>query len=250
MRPSKRRTLGLLLAGLLSASWARAGDAEDVALTVAVRAALNRDDRLGSLGLGAAAADGNVTIWGPVPSADLVTLAEFRAGRIAGVKTITNETHVPPKGVVEFARKPGLKPTDIPQPIVLMPLPESPIRIVRADPEDERPAAPAIVKPEDARRTVAKETAPEILAPNGMTRASSTPVRPAATRSDLTEKIESFLDRNANYDGINVVIQSGLVRLNGTLKDWNDLWPLTEELSKLPGVKRVVVDKIAILTGR
>jgi hypothetical protein len=36
------------------------------------------------------------------------------------------------------------------------------------------------------------------------------------------------------------------VRLSGTIANWNDLWAFSEDVSRLPGVNRVVVDKIAI----
>ena len=250
MQRSKRRAIGLLLAGLLATGGARAGDLEDVALTVAVRKALTRDEKLAALGLGVTVADGQVTVWGPVPSAELAALVEARVKSLAGVRSVATRVYVLPVGASEAGRTPAprIVPKG-PEPVVLSPLPGLSLALVRADPEDEKSAIPPTIKSEESRRTVAKGPAPEILAPEGVTRASPTLLRPepSAPRADLAGQIEAILDRNAKYDGLSVVIQSGLVRLSGTLPSWTDLWPLSEELSKLPGVKRVVVDKITIV---
>jgi osmotically-inducible protein OsmY len=244
MQRLKQRALGMLLAGLLTAGGARAEEADDVALTVAVRTALSHDARLAPLGLGATVSAGNVTVWGPVPSPDLAAIIETRVKALAGVKSVRTDFHIQPKGVADTGRKPAPR-IAFPEPIVLSPLPGLSLSLVRADPEDEQsPSQPPITKPEDWRRTVAKEPPVEILAPEAPPRAN--PPVPPAPRPDLTAQIEAILDRSAKYDGVNVVIQSGLIRLNGTLTSWTHLWPLSDELSKLPGVKRVVVDKIAI----
>src|SRR5258708_7889543 len=99
MQRLKRRALGVLLAGLLAAGGARAGEADDVALTVAVRTALSHDAKLAALGLGVAVTAGHVTVWGPVPSPDLAAIIEARVKALAGVKAVRTDIHVPPKGI-------------------------------------------------------------------------------------------------------------------------------------------------------
>jgi osmotically-inducible protein OsmY len=243
MQWSKRRSLGFLLAGVLAVGGARAGDAEDVALTVAVRKALTRDEKLATLGLGVTVADGRVRVWGPVPSPELVGLVGARISELAGVKVVTNEVHVLPRDAVDADRKSVPRTTSAPQPVVLSPMPGSPLPLVRIDHEGEM-SAPV---PDNSRRTAAKEPPPEILAPV-MTRANPNLLRPdpADAPVELELQIEALLVRNVKYDGVNVAIQSGMVRLTGTLQHWGDLWPLSEELSNVPGVKRVVVDNITI----
>jgi osmotically-inducible protein OsmY len=247
MRRLKRRALGFLLAGVLAAGGARAGDAEDVALTVAVRKALTRDEKLATLGLGVTVADGRVRVWGPVPSPDLVVLVEARIRDLAGVKVVTNEVHVLPRDAVDADRKSVPRMASGPQPVVLSPMPGSPLPLVRIESELERSAPAPVVRPDESRRTAAKEPPLEILAPV-MTRPNPTLLRPdpADAPAELELQIESVLVRKVKYDGVNVAIQSGILRLSGTLQHWSDLWPLSEELSNVPGVKRVVVDKITI----
>src|SRR5579859_3338248 len=103
MRWSKRRTWGLLLSGLLAANGVRAGEVEDTALTVAVRKALKRDERLAALGLGVTVENGYVTIWGPVPTGDLIAYAGGCVRQLEGVKTVTNDLHIQPAIAVQVA---------------------------------------------------------------------------------------------------------------------------------------------------
>jgi osmotically-inducible protein OsmY len=226
----------MLAAGLLVANCAHAGETEDVALTVAVRKSLGRDEKLANLGLGATAVDGKVTLWGAVPAAELIARAESRVKEIAGVKAVFNDIHIQPPFV-----SPALpllrKRAGVPDPVVLMPLPGLPELPAR-----ERPALAE--DPDQSRRTVAKEP----LSSNGPIRPTATLMRPEPIwpQADLTKQIEAMLSRNARYDGLHITIQSGLVRLSGTIANWNDLWAFSEDVSKLPGVNRVVVDRIAI----
>lgn len=246
MRRAKRRALGLFLAGLLATGGAQAGDAEDVSLTVAVRKALTREERLATLGLGVTVSDGRVTVWGPVPSAELAALVEARVKALAGVKDVTSEVHVLPRDTADADRKPVAK-TAGPEPVVLSPLPGLPLPVLRVQRDEDRSPPAQPIKLDAARRTAAKEPAPEILAP-AVARADPTLVRPIANQPavGLAAHVEAILVRNARYDGVNAAVQSGLVRLSGTLEQWSDLWPLSDELSNLPGVTRVVVDKITI----
>jgi hypothetical protein len=211
----------------------------DNQLAVQSRLALMRDPSLAGLhlNLGVSVRDGVAAVWGTVPSVAVGRQAEVVVRRIPGVLGVRGEYQVlpPDDPVAEFLRRP---------PPAVRPSP--PDELVRTRPGSltARPgewaasASPLLKPPLDAPPTV------ELQAPQPVTLGAPVPLPEPTPVSNLAAAVGRMVAADPRYRGVEPVVEGGLVRLRGCIERPEDVYALAQEISRLPGVERVVVDPI------
>src|SRR5262249_41497419 len=101
MRFLIHRTIHLFAAALVCAAAGsnpvRAGEAEDLALTLAGRKVLAQDKTLAAFNIGVRVENGAATLFGVIPTANAAARAEAALKSVSGIKAVTNELHrLPP----------------------------------------------------------------------------------------------------------------------------------------------------------
>jgi osmotically-inducible protein OsmY len=216
----------------------------DLQVLVHARSALRENPVLASLNMGVRVHDGVATLWGPVPSADLIPKALKTLESVQGVLDARSELYV---NVVE-------KPDD--QLFIPLP-PEKPTITESASPDTEsglvktltgRPAKSAAVPAETGGGTSsgvqlsAPIAIPDTAAP--VTPAAG-PVAPAtqaapAKVDTLAAAVELLRRGSPRFRTLRVEVRAGVVSLAGRSDQGEDVMALARAISLLPGVQRVL----------
>ncbi|MFL5341796.1 MAG: BON domain-containing protein [Gemmataceae bacterium] len=242
MRLAKR--LGhVFLAGTCSlgaAAWAGEPADLDMPLTLAARKSISEDEQLAALNLGITVKAGVATIWGAVASDQVAQRAIGRVQAVAGMKAIQNELHVVTASEARALRRPEpVADSGLPAPVVL----DATVRML---------TPPAIAKRMDVKDLLAPEVVASAKPVEGTGQATTTaqllaPIT-VAKPADPAEQIGRVWRSEKRFEGIQFELRQGVVRLSGKLQSWNDLWPFADAVSRIPGVERVLIEKVAVAT--
>jgi len=232
MRVLIQRAIHLLAAALVCAAAGsnpvRAGEAEDLALTLAGRKALAQDKTLAAFNIGVRVENGAAELFGVVPTANAAARAEATLKSVSGIRFVTKELHVlPPDDPIaeKMARTLSNATSDShgPNPVVFAPA-------GMPSPQVSPPSA-------DAGRRLAAKPPPSALS-------LLDPVAGAAQVSEFDRRIDSLKAQSLRFRDLKAESQRGVIRVNGRVQDWNDLWEFADAISRMPGVERVVIGTV------
>jgi hypothetical protein len=201
----------------------------DCQLGVFARRALQQDPQLAPLNLGVSVLDRTATIWGAIPSAELAGRATELVRRVPGVAAVHSDLSVEgpdpltkERLVRSFSPVPA-RPPSVPS---LTGLP------AWGPPGGTAPApAPAVVV------TLRPPIPSEQTGP-----ASPAPAVPVKT-GDLLAAVERARAADPRFCQVRVEVREGVVVLRGIGARGQDLFELAQAASRVPGVRRVVVDQ-------
>ncbi len=213
---------------------------------VFARQALQQDDQLGALNLGVTVRGRVATLWGGIPSEALARRAEERLRGTAGITTVRNELRIEPRRDVKknlFALPTSPLGGDTQQagsflaPGSLTSLPGSRVGISRSGftPEaaEGTPSEAVTVMPP----LVITLRPPPFPEPPPFPDRKTAPVAAA----DLSASLERVRAGESRFRQIRMDVQDGQVRLSGTVPQAGDMMAFAQLISKVPGVKHVIV---------
>lgn len=224
--------------------------------------ALRQDEALAGLNLGVQAHDHVITLWGPAPSAELAQRAQHVLERVLGVARVDNELFVEP------ADQPGSFDPPPPSPSLaeapaIRPLPALPAKPEPPSAPTWRPAARGLAAAAAAREralptSTAAPTRPDV--PPGRSAEAGSPVpappletvlkppvtllAPVPATSDpanVASAAETLRGTDARWAALRLTVLDGVVTVSGTAPSAEDLIAFATCLSKIPGVRRVVL---------
>jgi len=231
----------VLAAGFWLTSNASASDRRDIQLTLKSRQALQKDRDVAELRLTVQVHRGVATIWGPVPSEDMVRRARKLVEQVPGVYEVRTDC---------YAMTPALYPStlpDLPQPA--LPLKQAVVHAVPVSPTSEPWDGIHVVTrhkvemlPEPDHSTPQKEGRPAIalLAPVAV------PVPPTPVRPDLWIQVEKVCNSDPAYRFVKIDVKDGVVKLSGRVARPEQRMALAQEIARLSGVERVSVGDVEI----
>jgi hypothetical protein len=241
-----RATPGLALCMCMLTAAANTARAEPPVLTMEgdirqelqARQALAQDSELGPLNLGVRVRQRVAVLWGPVPSADLGKRAVELVKRLPELIDVHSELHVQPVADPVLDYLPPMQPPPMGQPW------------------GAPPTRPAVVftnhsarsLPEPSSRAFQDSEAEPVLPAIRIPRSSSGPVAESTTGPPLIEAVMRVQRGDARFRQLRPEVQGALVRLHGDAGCWADIHELARRLTAVPGVERVVLGEIRIVT--
>ena len=216
----------------------------DWRLVIDARRALLADKKLAGLNLGVSVRDGVATLWGPVPSPDLARRAEVRLRQVTGISDVVSECTLfkpadPLPAQVAAALRDSPLPPDDPLPLVGDPGGTA-ARVVKRQVVEK----PRIDLPNPGPGIDPEERAPgaPVLPPGP----PAVLLRPTAGGADLAGTLERVRKSEPRFSGIRLEVRDGVVRVQGSARHAKDAWDLAERLWEVPGVRQVIVGKVAV----
>jgi hypothetical protein len=216
-------------------------EARDLQVMVHARRALREDPVLANLNIGVRVRDGVATLWGPVPSGDLIPKALKTLESVRGVLGVASELYV--------------RAPDKPDDQLLIPLtPPEPTHTESASPDPEsglmktltgRTAKSGAVSAQVTDRGTASGV--ELHAPvavsvsDGAASAVPTATRTAGAKTEsLAVAVERLRRGSSRYRTLRVEVRGGLVTVSGAAERGEEVMALARAVSVLPGVERVL----------
>jgi hypothetical protein len=258
----------------------------DTQLTFKARAALRDADGLTFLNLGVRLHRGVATLWGSVPSAELAQRAVETVRRVPGVTSVKNELAIVPADgfgpeilpSISLTPEKGPAPaTGNPPPAGALatrpgehgPVPSQPVLSgqtppVAATTAETRPSlsgAVSLLPPiAGSNPSPAKTRDPPVMLLSPVVPGSSptpTPAnspstwRPAqsaaAAPAPLAQAVEQVRQADPRFTHLEADVRDRVVFLRGTVAHGEDTMALAQALARVPGVERVVVEKVQVL---
>ena len=210
---------------------------DDCRLSLLARQALFSEPTLADLPLGVSVHANQARLWGTVPTAALVALAQERVRNVAGVAEVRNEIHVDPKvdgpreGKHAIASEPGRQPI-----IAQLADKPSPSFGAMAQPTLRALSGPIVIMPPislTSGQQAASAANTELAEPTAV-----------APRSELKVAVDRLRRQDPALHGIQAQVDGRIVMLTGKVSSWENLLELARSISRLPGVERVILDKI------
>jgi hypothetical protein len=213
----------------------------DLQLTVHARRALRQEPVLGSLNLGVRVRGGVATLWGPVPSADLVGQAVKRLESVQGVLEVRSELYV------------ATPETDL-RPLLVVP-PEEPQRTESASPDPQSGSLGALTgrsgdansAPGPAQPPRGAEPAVPVSVPGAEAPPSTPPLHVASPPpsaplgpESLPLTVERLRRGEPRFRALHAEVRGAVVVITGGGERGDDIMALARAVSRLPGVDRVV----------
>lgn len=225
------------LLALALAMPAAAGDAEhlaariDVRHTVLARNALARDPALAPLNLGVRVQNRTAVVWGPVPSFELMERAVTVLRQVPDLLEVHNEMQVE---------------VPLPPPPLYLPDTSGPGAVRSA------PARDLAKRKGDWRDAFGQSGAGLPLAAGRGSPALTPPgKRPDPRAAALTaspgtvgQAVARLQRADGRFHGIHFEVRGDEVHLSGTVSRWQDAYDLALGLAYVPGVSRVILEKI------
>jgi len=245
----------------------------DLELTLRARKALLKEDALATQNVGVSVRSGVATLWGIVSRKELGQHAEKSLQSVIGLKGIRNELRV--EGV--DANVPLLAMTK-PTPPTPLAEPLSQDKPRTQESTARRPADQALLPGQEpvwraagrgdaAVPTSASSTSPTTSLATGTKARQEYPGARPAAQSDtpltimpsialpgqaasagqtngLAQAIESLRLRDGRFERVQAQATGGIVTLRGTVDRWEHLFELAKQISRLPGVQRVVFEGV------
>jgi hypothetical protein len=217
----------------------------DLQLTVRVRRTLHEDDALSALNLGVGVRDGVATLWGPVPSADLIPKAVKLVAAVPGVLGVRHELEVvvPEKKIDLFLfdpEEPLLRQSASPDPVSgsIGPLTgrdEKPgVAHTAAGPRSPSPPAVELGRPLPLIATTTRQ--PADAPPQEPAVAAPAPPRP----EDLTVAVRRVRGSDPRFRTLRAEVRGSTVTVSADEDRSAEAMALARLISRLPGVERVV----------
>jgi hypothetical protein len=196
--------------------------------TIRARAALSSDPELASLNLGVKVRKGVATLWGPIPSEELIRRAIRTLEKVRGIYEVRSELFV-------VAPQPGL---------VVLPMPDPPARSESASPDrragrlDEltgRTAKPArtpvtLLAPIAADEPVAARGAPPGQIPG------------SPSVESVRQAVQRLQQSDLRFQAIQADVRNGRVLVRGGTVRGEYVTAFALAVSKVPGVGQVIVE--------
>jgi hypothetical protein len=207
--------------------------AADCRLTVFARQALQQDRALAPFNVGVSVQVNVATLWGPIPSAALSRRAEEVVRQVPGITAVRNELQidVPRVTVQNLFGLPVAPANGEPAPI-LAPPPSGFLakRPFEAKPGEAVPVTPPIVI------SLRPPLPPD--PPAGVIPVS------AQTSPHLEATVERLRSAEPRFQQVRTEIKDGIVHIRGQVPRGEDMYELAQQLAKVPGVKRVIVEEV------
>jgi hypothetical protein len=235
---------------------------DDDHLSLLARRALRRDEALARLNLGVRVRRGEATLWGTAPTEDVVKRALECLKQVPGLKDVRSELMVtehqslPPSErpipgdapPAAEARGPGSGTT------VGMAKPAAPVRLpglAAPDEADRPPKAPPRPLVTLGSPTPRPEPAPVVTLgspvpmPERPAPPAATPVaNPVDEGTDAAAAVQEAARRDPRFRRLRPVVQDGVVFILGEADSREDAVAFANVVSRLSGVKRVVLDRL------
>jgi hypothetical protein len=219
-----------------------AAEANDLQLTLRARQALTADMLLAHCHLGISVRQSVATLWGDVPSIELCQRAENRIRQVPGILQIVNDLRVRSKAAsaTQAPATPEKKKTSdtpIPRP--------GHASAALADRENHgriagttagRPSLPPIV----LQPVQPQAIAPVLLSP---------PIRLESAQG-LEERLRELTDADKRFHDLRAAVIGKMVYLRGSVPAMEDVFILAQEVSRLPGVERVIIEHVRAAGSR
>ncbi len=226
----------------------------DVRLTFEARRALRQDWVLARFNLGVTARDGTATLWGPVTTEALARRAVERVSEVPGVYRVRNEMWVSPNW------DPPAEPAEAPPlPLLLDPPPgaRTPAALAaqprrpgpapgktssgppKPFPGDSQALRPPL--PEEPHPPAAVLGAPVTPQPPEAPPAPPTPPESRPHKPDLAALLAEVQQADVRRADVRVQAQDGVVYLQSRGASVEVVYAFAEAVSRLPGVKQVVI---------
>jgi osmotically-inducible protein OsmY len=218
-------------------------DTRDIQIAVRARRALSQDSELARLNVGVSVRQGSVTLWGRVPTAALAKRAEQIVQKTQGVFSVRSELEIKP---VELERDdtPGLSvPIAVPS---------------REQPAASRePRSPGVLakNPRDAgpRRSSSPDAAwmgmpvpVKASPPDADPPAKLLKPIPVENVESLQTAVQRLIQADVRFSDLRSELCDGVVTLGGTVTLMAHAMDLARQISRLPGVKSVVVEHVRV----
>jgi hypothetical protein len=236
--------------------------------TLLARHALQQDALLAPLQIGVRVENRVATLWGPVPSADLVKHAVACLRELPELRAVRSELHVELPENPLAAPRPTHRPAmpsrhaDPPEPLTQFSQPFKgfgPFRpVLQPDPTPpETPPTPTLKPPRSAFDESEGIVLPMIRIPMPA-RAIMVPEKPVLpatasapsvdtpSRAPLETMVQKLQQSDLCYLRVQATVHSGIVTLNGNAARWEDVYSLARAIARLPGVERVVLDSLRV----
>ncbi|HYT88114.1 MAG TPA: BON domain-containing protein [Gemmataceae bacterium] len=212
----------------------------DLRHTLLARQTLLDDSKLAPLDLGVRVRNRVVTLWGPVPSAELARRAVACLARLPEFVEVRNELCIESEGNLVHDVPP--KPRLVPQP------PRSPDGPRRAVPSagvlTKTPVIPNVVQTLPGNpASSGKSSQP---APIWTPVARPAPAAPASVVPMVAVEtaIRQLQQGNERFRRIRVQVQDSKVTLSGIVYRWEDMHEFARAVGRIPGVTRVTLQNV------
>jgi len=222
---------------------------QDCQLALFAREALLKDEVLGPLNLGVTVHSGVATLWGTVPKVAVARLAEEKVRGVPGLAQVKNEMRID-EDTAEF-----LGTRSFPRPLVHEPArrwnPPVPLvsRGEASSSISNKGAAsplmmPPIQVPAEPERSVSTFSmpAPPSLSVGERVRMTESVLK-VSSPPPLIEVLERLRRSNEPFRFIRFEVRGGVVHLWSNAANSADVFTLAQQVSHLPGVERVVVER-------
>jgi osmotically-inducible protein OsmY len=215
----------------------------DLQLMVHARKALREQETLAALNVGVRVHDGIATLFGPVPSADVIPKALKSVDSIQGILGVRSELYV---AVREKEPDALVIPQPAPEPTVRQSASPDPIYGLLGELTargGKNPAAARVASPGAA------PAGTEASRPEGVVRPDIAPGKPplatqapatAVPLEDLKAALERTQLRDARFRTLRFEVRGALVIISGAADRDEDIMAFARTISRLPGVERVL----------
>ena len=208
----------------------------DCQFALFARDALLKDEILAPLNLGVTVHSGVATLWGTVPSPTLARRAEERIRLVPGLAQVRNDLRISvvDEDMADFLKGPA-------------PQPKAPVE------ESKRweHSAPLVSRGEDSRLSQNQSVPPLVMPPIPIPTRSikvassieSVQTLKAVAPPSLMDVLEHLRRNNERFQTVRFEVQGGVVHLWGNAAIGADIFSLAQQVARVPGVQRVVVER-------
>jgi hypothetical protein len=219
-------------------------DTAETELAICVRRALVQEETLASINIGVTVHGGAVTLWGPIPSAELARQAVAKARQVAGVREVRSELSIVPRDgdVPDQPSPPEVAAAD------KLPLPPG---ALTGRPSEAAPA-PAVTSVSLLPPIIASEPAADPGRPppaslgHPVPLPPSTPNPPPAAPADLPSALDALRRGEERFGRIQWEVRDRVVTLRGTVCRGEDVMAFAQAVARVPGVERVIVGPVRV----
>jgi osmotically-inducible protein OsmY len=242
---------------------------QDMELSLRARQAFAEDPLLSRQEIGIDVRNRVATLWGSVPSAEVYRLAEKRLRLVLGLVDFRNDLHVESEDrpasdrlLAQQSRSPLAEPMNREAPAAQQSVARRPDEqsLIASQEALWRPAAPRPTAPmanDEARaaktpsaKSLERTPMPLVSLP-GYPAHDSPPAPPAVSPKPaesnggaLSKAVEALRLSDTRFHRLQPEVRGGVVYLRGNVFRWDHVYELARSISNLPGVERVVLEKV------
>jgi|GEM_PF-4351918 len=243
---------------------------QDMELSLRARQAFAEDPLLSRQEIGIDVRNRVATLWGTVPNTEVYRLAEKRLRLVLGLVDFRNDLHVESEDrpgsdrlLAQQSRSPLAEPMNREPPASQQSVARRPEEqsLIASQEALWRPAAPRPTAPtanDEARATntppcksLERTPMPLVSLPGYPAHDSQPAPPPAITKpaeysggGALAKAVEALRLSDTRFHRLQPELRGGVVYLRGNAFRWDHVYELARSISKLPGVERVVLEKV------